>query len=235
MEEKYTDGKNFLLLQINDALFPIGGYSHSYGLETYIQREYFDTEEKLVEYLHNRLKYSVLYTELLGARLAYENAHNIESLEYIDEMLTASKAPREVREASAKLGSRFIKTLLECKLELENSWFEKYANVSYTKAYIQKNHSTAYGVICAAAKISCEDMIHHYLYSQCSAMITNCVKGVPLSQSIGQRILYECFPVMSDIEKKVFILTKEDLCISMPAFDISCIVHETLYSRLFMS
>ena len=27
----------FLLLQINDAMFPIGAYSHSYGLETYIQ------------------------------------------------------------------------------------------------------------------------------------------------------------------------------------------------------
>ena len=29
--------KKFLLLQVNDALFPIGAYSHSYGLETYIQ------------------------------------------------------------------------------------------------------------------------------------------------------------------------------------------------------
>ena len=34
-----TDGiSKFLLLQVNDALFPIGGYSHSYGLETYIQK-----------------------------------------------------------------------------------------------------------------------------------------------------------------------------------------------------
>lgn len=29
--------KKFYLLQVNDALFPIGAYSHSQGLETYIQ------------------------------------------------------------------------------------------------------------------------------------------------------------------------------------------------------
>ena len=39
-----TEGTaKFFLLQVNDALFPIGGYSHSYGLETYIQK-----------YSHNR-------------------------------------------------------------------------------------------------------------------------------------------------------------------------------------
>ena len=31
---------NFYLLQINDALFPIGAYSHSQGLETYIPVSY---------------------------------------------------------------------------------------------------------------------------------------------------------------------------------------------------
>ncbi len=33
-----NENQLFILLQVNDALFPIGGYSHSYGLETYIQR-----------------------------------------------------------------------------------------------------------------------------------------------------------------------------------------------------
>ena len=28
----------FLLLELNDALFPIGAYAHSYGLETYVQQ-----------------------------------------------------------------------------------------------------------------------------------------------------------------------------------------------------
>ena len=33
-----VDKNIFILFQINDALFPIGAYSHSYGLETYIQK-----------------------------------------------------------------------------------------------------------------------------------------------------------------------------------------------------
>ena len=33
-----NENQLFILLQVNDAQFPIGGYSHSYGLETYIQK-----------------------------------------------------------------------------------------------------------------------------------------------------------------------------------------------------
>ena len=51
---------NFYLLQINDALFPIGGYSHSYGLETYIQKGLLQNAEDATLYLHNKLRYSIL-------------------------------------------------------------------------------------------------------------------------------------------------------------------------------
>lgn len=36
--DKKKEIRRFFLLQVNDALFPIGGYSHSQGLETYIQQ-----------------------------------------------------------------------------------------------------------------------------------------------------------------------------------------------------
>ena len=65
---------HFLLLQINDSLFPIGGYSHSYGLETYIQKGIVQDLETAEEYIRKRLSYNFLYTDLLAARLAYDAA-----------------------------------------------------------------------------------------------------------------------------------------------------------------
>ena len=43
--------KQFYLLQVNDALFPIGGYSHSQGLETYIQRGIVHDADTAREYI----------------------------------------------------------------------------------------------------------------------------------------------------------------------------------------
>lgn len=107
--------KQFLLLQINDALFPIGGYSHSYGLETYIQKELVSDEESAAEYIRNNLRFSVCFNELLLARLAYEAAtqdseNALQELLVLEELAAASRSPEEVRRAGEKMGSRFIKT-----------------------------------------------------------------------------------------------------------------------------
>ena len=50
---------NFYLLQINDALFPIGAYSHSQGLETYIQRGIVHDEATAKEYIHHKIRWNL--------------------------------------------------------------------------------------------------------------------------------------------------------------------------------
>lgn len=66
--------KDFLLLQINDALFPIGGYSHSYGLETYIQKGIVCDMASADAYIRQNIRTNLLYHELLLIRLAWEYA-----------------------------------------------------------------------------------------------------------------------------------------------------------------
>ena len=45
-----------------------------------------------------------------------------------------------------------------------------------------------------------------YGYSICSAIVTNCVKLVPLSQLAGQKILGESFELYPPPQKKLFSL-----------------------------
>ena len=101
--------KQFYLLQVNDALFPIGGYSHSQGLETYIQRGIVHNVDTAREYITHKIKWNLAYTELLAARLAYEAAEkkDLQELLYLEELLEASRIPMEQREAARKMGSRF--------------------------------------------------------------------------------------------------------------------------------
>ena len=105
--------KQFYLLQVNDALFPIGGYSHSQGLETYIQRGIVHNVDTAREYITHKIKWNLAYTELLAARLAYEAAEkkDLQELLYLEELLEASRIPMEQREAARKMGSRFAKTI----------------------------------------------------------------------------------------------------------------------------
>ena len=66
-------------------------------------------------------------------------------------------------------------------------------------------------------------------------MVTNCVKTVPLSQTAGQRLLYQSQAFFQELLEHLEALTEEDLCLSMPGFDIRCMQHEGLYSRIYMS
>ncbi|CEN24782.1 urease accessory protein UreF [Paraclostridium sordellii] len=224
----------FILLQINDALFPIGAYSHSYGLETYIQKNIVKDIDTVFKYLKCNLKTTILYTELLSISLAYDYAkdNKLNEIIRLEEIINASKIPSEIRLASQKLGSRFIKTVEAIKISTKGQIFNDYKKASKE---IQPTHSVAYGVFCSAVGIEKIKAIEGFLYSYTSSTITTCVKSIPLSQTHGQRLLYKSYEIFEEILSILPSLTLKDLCISTPGFDIRCMQHETLYSRLYMS
>lgn len=225
---------DFLLLQINDALFPIGGYSHSYGLETYIQKDMITNAEDAALYIEEKLSNSLFYTELLSVKLSYEYSlsKNIDKLKELESILRAAKAPKEIKLAAQKLGSRFVKTVSDWDIVDAscNNIFTAYIN-----AISQPSHSVAYGVFCASAALDKKQTLKTYLYAQTSAMVTNCVKTIPLSQTQGQKILYDCHKLFDILIEKLENTSKDMLCLSCPGFDIRCMQHERLYSRLYMS
>ena len=202
--------KQFYLLQVNDALFPIGGYSHSQGLETYIQRGIVHNVDTAREYITHKIKWNLAYTELLAARLAYEAAEkkDLQELLYLEELLEASRIPMEQREAARKMGSRFAKTIEKLGLSIsETGIFREYLDARKGKAV---NHCCIYGVFCAEMQIPLEEALTHYLYAQTSAIVTNCVKTIPLSQTSGQQLLSGCYGEFDEILKDADIFNQSE-------------------------
>lgn len=228
--------KIFILLQINDGLFPIGAYSHSYGIETYVQKNIIKDMETTFKYIENNIKYNLMYTELLAVKLAFDYGKEkaFEKLLELDEIIIASKTPYEIRNASLKLSSRFIKTLSNIEVEYESDIFSRYSKLAIPRN-ITNTYAVTYGVFCAAVGISKKAALEAFLYSQTSACITTCVKLVPLSQTQGQQLLYKCNNIFEEVLSLLDKLTIEKLFLSTPGFDIRCMQHEELYSRLYMS
>jgi len=222
----------YLLLQVNDALFPIGGYAHSYGLETYVQKGIVHDIETSGDYIKKSLLYKLCYTDLFAVRLAYEytQKHEWSKLLELDEMLTAVKGPKEIRHASYKLAARFLKTV-----KAFNASYEEKEISIYLDGYQKKHLVTVYGAFCQGIGADYHMAITTFLYAQTSAMVTNCVKLVPLSQTAGQQLLYSCYPVFEQVKDILPKLNLEDFGASAPGFDIRSMQHEELYSRLYMS
>jgi urease accessory protein len=223
--------KLFLLLQVNDAAFPIGSYTHSYGLETYIQQKTVSDAASAGRYIRQNLKAVFLYTELLAAALAYDAAamRKTDDLLELEELLFAGKSPAELRDAAAKLGSRFVKTA--ARAAKAGGIFGEYT----ARTGKRVSHAVAYGVFCAACGIEKRSAMAAYLYAQAAAMVTNCVKSIPLSQTDGQELLAGLHPLFAELLEKLGTLDETDLCRSAPGLDIASMRHERLYSRLYIS
>lgn len=238
----------FNLLQINDATFPIGSFSFSWGLETFVQQgKIFDSESSF-EFLKSELEESFIYSDLLAVRLAYENFSNPQKIQELDEIFTASKTPYEIREASRKLANRFTKTVIEMKKENgktgkmkdENGKMKKDSTSTFNSQFSPFtfqfsifNFPLAYGVYCAENEIEKESALSAFLYSQTSARVTNLVKLVPLSQTDGQKILHKLIQIFPNIIEENEQLSEDDFCRSCPSIDIRCMQHEFLYTRLY--
>ncbi|TLD95742.1 urease accessory protein UreF [Helicobacter jaachi] len=221
--------QDFLLLQINDSLFPIGSFQHSFGLESYVLGYMVVDSKTMLNFMQSYLQTSFLYNDLLSLKICFESANDIHKILEIQSLLHALTIPQEIREANHKLGIRFIKTIESMGVDSQPLW------QNYIAQSIYPTHATSYAIFCAAHNMPYHKAMSAFLYAQSANMVINGVKLIPLSQDDGQWILNYLQDTFLNVLDSLNSLTLEDLGASTPLYDILAMKHQYLYSRLYMS
>lgn len=215
------------LMQICDSNFPAGAFSHSFGLETYIQEGKVSNAESFAGWLDSYLHGVLCYNDGLASALLYDGMELYE----LDRMLYVSSLSRETREGTRRIGSRMLELLNE--LHPIKDLLEYRKQIKQKRAF--GHPALVFSLFCIEIGIGKSECVTAYLYNAIASMIQNAVRGIPLGQTEGQRLLFSFQMEIENAVNKIETLTAHDLGISPPGIELSAMLHEDLNVRLFMS
>lgn len=223
------------LMQITNANFPIGSFSHSFGIETYIRKDIVQDGDSLIKALLLYMNEQLLHGDLLAIREIFKllQKDKVASVWEIDSMLSFQGLSKETRDGQRRIGQQMVKIyneIFDCPL------LKEYAlRIKQKQSY--GNPAVAFGLLANHLNLDLELSLYTHLYSTVAALTQNCVRAIPLGQVLGQKIVYDLkHNYFEDIIKKAYKLDfKTDFCKNIPGLEIAQMEHEDIPVRLFMS
>lgn len=227
------DKNTLSLFQLCDSNFPTGAFSHSYGLESYIQEDQVHNQATLLEWLKVFLHEQLVHSDGLASRLVYDALQNedFEAVWKIDRMLTVQNLPRETREGTQKMGDRM--------LNLVGSLYDVPVLSLYRERIKAKQSfghpAIVFTMIGHHLDVSKSTTILYYLYSVITSIVQNAVRAIPLGQTSGQKVIQQFQSELIEATDKILSIDEHEFGVISPGLEISQMKHERVNIRIFMS
>ena len=228
------------LLQLADSALPVGGASHSFGLETLVA-EGFLVVEAVEPFLHEFLREAGQQESAFcraAHRLAAEPVDagdNLQSESWLElnRCLSARKPARESRAGSAALGRRLLR--LVCQLE-ESPLLEK-AYAAAQQEGVDLHYSTAFGLSGGALGLDRDKTVEAYLHQSVACLISTCQRLLPLGQTRASQMLWNLKPaiIAAANQSREPEISRDEVNCFAPLLDAAAMRHATLRTRLFIS
>jgi urease accessory protein len=218
------------LLQMTSQAFPIGGYSHSYGLEAAIDSGSVRDEHSVRRWIADVLTFSMGAYEipvLCDMDRAW-NAQDCIALSRLNVEFLASRESAELRSATVQMGFSMRKLLavLPDLPEFLSNALQSMEEPSLPCVW--SGAAWAWGVPPPESTAA-------YLWSWAENQVLVAMKSVPIGQSSGQRVLLEIGESIARLAERAVSCDEHLRSNFAPGLAILCSQHETQYSRLFRS
>ena len=224
---------NFLLLmQLTDSNFPSGAFSHSFGMESFIQQGHIENVQQFQLFLEGYIE-QLCYTDGLSARLVYTylQTNDWAKIVVLDELLYCTASATESRLGAQRIGQQMLR--------LYRALYPETALNTYAQLIREKqaygHSSITQAILLHELQFSKEIAIQTILYTACSSIIQNAVRGIPLGQTDGQKMFQLAVKKCEAAVEKVMQLEEKHIGCTAPMLEIKQMQHEHLHVRLFMS
>lgn len=221
----------FYLMQLAGGTFPSGGFSQSWGLETYVAEGKVADADTFRAFLKTYLSSTISCCEgpilCEAVRLAQEWRQ--EKIAELEELSCAVKVTKESRESSLRMGKAFLRIMADILKDEE---------VSRLRAFCSGQGMTypvIYGLICGRLGLPEEASVQAFVFSTVNALVQSAVKLIPLGNTQAQKILLQMQPEMQQCSEISMKKPLEEISNFCPGLDIASIRHESLPVRLYMS
>ncbi|MDK7962036.1 urease accessory protein UreF [Staphylococcus warneri] len=227
------DHQNLRLFQFCDSQFPTGAFSHSFGLETYIQRESVNNDDTFVQWLKLFLNEQLTYSDGLAMRIVYEalEANDTEKILRMDQLIFVQSIPKETRVGVKQMGTRMVKLATEL---YDSEWINWYHEQMKNKK-AKLHPAICFTMLGYHLDVDIGTIIDYYLYQNVSSLTQNAVRAIPLGQTAGQKVVTQMVPYIEETRNHILSLDESDFGMTAPGLELNQMEHENVNVRIFIS
>ena len=221
------------ILQIANASFPTGAFSHSYGFETWLADGSLTTPEEAEAQATLWLRYGVSTGDGAAVALAHRCIvdGDFERLVALNRRVGALKLTRETREASLETGAAWIEA---CRQVFDPDALRTLESVR-GGAGAGTHYSVAFGLVTAALGMTETDAVETYLFSTFSNLIAVLGRLLPIGQARVQQIIARARPGIEAMAEEARSRSPASMASQYAALDAASMRHERINSRLCIS